>query len=122
MEFVQLTRKEMDLMTDKECRSFVKLVYITRQAQRKYFELHRAHQKAKKTYEDAVKAKMEQNSLQYLSKQMLEVSEERDKQLKTSTALETRLDAELKRLYAKAEEINKNSINRIMEVSNYGKN
>ncbi len=109
-------------MTDKETRSFVKLVYITRQAQKKYFEFHRAHQKAKKTYEDAVKSKMESNALQYLSKQMLDAADARDNQLKQSTALEARLDGELKRLYIKAEEINKNSINRIMEVTNYGKN
>lgn len=109
-------------MTDKEVRSFIKLTWLMRDCQKKYFELRKKDSKAKKDYQDGLKAKLEPNSMQNLAQRMLETGEEAQKALKESFALEQRLDNELKRLYAKAKEINETNVSRLIELSNYGKN
>lgn len=78
-------------------KGFFNLVYKMRKAQGEYFALSNAVQKARKTYNDAQKAKLESNSMQSLAKALSDASATAQEKLKESCALEKRVDEEIQR-------------------------
>lgn len=95
------------LMSEKEIRDFMNLVYVVRRSQKQYFECNKKHQNLKKAYNDAKKAKLDESQIVSLSKLEADSYEEAQKNLKQAFALEKRLDEELSRYAKKAADLKK---------------